>query len=139
MENPDRIALVAGDATLTYRELDQKANVIANALIKKGVNPKSNVLVMLPRDSNLIASILGILKAGCAFIPVDLEYPSERIKYIYENSQADYIISNESRENFIDIGELVSGGNAENPNVDVEADDLAYMIYTFIEHCNYCI
>ena len=52
----------AGDATLTYRELDQKANVIANSLIDKGVKPKSNVLIMLSRDSNLIASILGILK-----------------------------------------------------------------------------
>ena len=97
MEKPDRIALVAGDATLTYRELDQKANVIANALIKKGVNPKSNVLIMLSRDSNLIASILGILKAGCAFIPIDPEYPQDRINYIFENSQSDYIISNESR------------------------------------------
>ena len=147
-DKPDEIALVARDATLTYRELDQKANAIANALIKKGVNPKSNILIMLPRDSNLIASILGILKAGCAFIPVDLEYPQERIKYIYENSQADYIISNESKENFLDIDELVSGGNAENPDVDVEADDLAYMIYTsgstgnpkgvMISHINAC-
>ena len=103
---------------------------------------------MLSRDSNLVASILGILKAGCAFIPIDPEYPQDRINYIYENSQADYIISNESRENFIDIGELVSGGNAENPNVDVEADDLAYMIYTsgstgnpkgvMISHINAC-
>ena len=91
---------------------------------------------------------MGILKAGCAFIPVDLEYPPERIKYIYENSQADYIISNESRENFLDIDELVSGGNADNPDVDVEADDLAYMIYTsgstgnpkgvMISHINAC-
>ncbi|WP_406535292.1 amino acid adenylation domain-containing protein [Methanobrevibacter sp.] len=129
-ENPDRIALVATDATLTYGQLNQKANIIANALIERNVEPKSNVLVMLSRDSNLIASILGILKAGCAFIPIDPEYPDERINYIYENSQADYIISNRSGENFLDIGELLEGGNAENPNVNVEADDLAYMIYT---------
>ena len=129
-EKPDEIALVASDATLTYRELDQKANVIANSLIDMGVKPKSNVLIMLSRDSNLVASILGILKAGCAFIPIDSEYPQGRINYIFENSQADYIISNESGENFLDIDELVSGGNAKNPNVDVGADDLAYMIYT---------
>ena len=49
-------------------------------------------------SSNLIASILGILKAGCAFIPIDPEYPQDRINYIYENSQADYIISNEAGE-----------------------------------------
>ena len=126
----DETALVASDATLTYKQLDEKANVIANALIKRGVKPKSNVLVMLSRDSNLIASILGILKAGCAFIPIDPEYPQERINYIYENSQADYIIANESGEKSLDIKELLKEGNSENPNVDVDPDDLAYMIYT---------
>ena len=115
---------------MTYKQLDEKANVIANALIDKGVKPKSNVLVMLSRDSNLITSILGILKAGCAFIPIDPEYPQERINYIYENSNADYIIANESGENSLDIEELLKDGNSENPDVNVDSDDLAYMIYT---------
>jgi len=129
-EKGDEIALVASDATLTYRQLDEKANVIANALIKRGVKPKSNVLVMLSRDSNLIASILGIIKAGCAFIPIDPEYPQERINYIYENSQADYIIANESGEKSLNIEELLKDGNTKNPDVNVDSDDLAYMIYT---------
>ena len=73
--NPDNVVLVAEDAIMTADNLNQKANKIANALIKKGVRPKNNVLVMLPRNSDLIASILGILKAGCAYIPIDLEYP----------------------------------------------------------------
>uniref|UniRef100_UPI0025F88B7C AMP-binding protein n=1 Tax=uncultured Methanobrevibacter sp. TaxID=253161 RepID=UPI0025F88B7C len=97
--NPENIALVAEDATLTAAELNRKANRIANALIKRGVKPKNNVLVMLHRNSDLIASILGILKAGCAYIPIDLEYPQDRIDYIYENSQADYIISYEDSDN----------------------------------------
>ena len=130
VDKGDETALVASDATLTYKQLDEKANVIANALIDKGVKPKSNVLVMLSRDSNLIASILGILKAGCAFIPIDPEYPQERINYIYENSNADYIIANESGENSLDIEELLKDGNSENPDVNVDSDDLAYMIYT---------
>ncbi|WP_407416359.1 amino acid adenylation domain-containing protein [Methanobrevibacter sp.] len=129
-ENPDNIALVASDVILTYKQLDQKANIIANALINRGVEPKNNVLVMLSRDSNLIASILGILKAGCAFIPIDPEYPDERISYIFENSQADYIISDRSGKNFLDINELLEEENTQNPDVNVEADDLAYMIYT---------
>ena len=148
MENPDEIALVAGDGTLTYRQLNEKANVIANSLIEKGIEPKSNVLLMLPRDSNLIASIFGILKAGCAFIPIDPEYPQERINYIYENSQADYIISDNSGKNCLDIDELLCNENTENPNVHVESDDLAYIIYTsgstgkpkgvMITHMNVC-
>ena len=148
MEKSDETALVASDVTLTYKQLDEKANVIANALIGKGVKPKSNVLVMLSRNSNLIASILGILKAGCAFIPIDPEYPQERINYIYENSQADYIIANESGEKSLDIEELLKDGNSDNPNVNVDSDDLAYMIYTsgstgnpkgvMISHKNIC-
>ncbi|WP_458402649.1 amino acid adenylation domain-containing protein [Methanobrevibacter sp.] len=128
---PDSIALVATDATLTNEELNFKSNRIANALIKKGVKAKSNVLAMLPRDSNLIATIIGILKAGCTFIPIDLEYPKERIDYIYENSQADYIITADGKaDNALDIYELLEEKNTSNPDVEITPDDLAYMIYT---------
>ena len=130
VEKANDVALVASDATLTYGKLNEKSNRIANALIKKGVKPKSNVLIMLERSSNLIASILGVLKAGCAFVPIDPEYPRERINYIYENSQADYIISNETSKNSLNVNELLEEENTGNPNVDVLPDDLAYMIYT---------
>ena len=129
-ETPDDVAIVACDATLTYKQLNEKTNIIANALIDNGIKPKSNVLVMLPRESNLIASILAILKVGCAFIPIDPEYPQERINYIYENSHADYIIAEKSGKNSLSIDELLCNGNAENPNVKIEPDDLAYIIYT---------
>ncbi|WP_407376942.1 amino acid adenylation domain-containing protein, partial [Methanobrevibacter sp.] len=129
-EKPNETALVASDMTLTYNELNEKSNRIANALIKRGVEAGNNILVMLKRDSNLIASIIGILKAGCAFIPIDLEYPQERIDYIYENSQADYIISNTNEGNSIDVNELLKEENAENPNINVNPNDTAYMIYT---------
>ena len=102
IEKGDEVALVACDATLTYNQLNEKANIIANSLIEKGIEPKSNILIKLSRNSNLIASILAILKAGCAFIPIDPDYPQERINHIYENSQADYIISEESGENSLD-------------------------------------
>ena len=130
-EKPDEIALVASDETLTYKELDEKANRIANALIKKGVKPRSNILIMLPRDSTLIASIIGVLKAGCAFIPLDLKFPKERIDYIYENSQADYIINIDGLTlNSLSIKELLEENSVATPNVDITPDDLAYMIYT---------
>ena len=127
----DEIALVATDETLTYNQLNEKANRIANALIQKGVKPRNNILIMLPRESNLIATILGILKAGCTFIPLDLEYPIERIRYIYENSQADYIITNDgTSENNLDINELLKEENNTNPDINITPEDLAYMIYT---------
>ena len=129
-KNPDNIAIVASDATLTYGEFNKKANRIANALIKRGIGPKSNVLVMLPRTSDLIASIMGILKAGCAFIPIDLEYPKDRIDYIYTNSQADYIISNTDEGNSLNIADLLNEEDTNNPDVDISEHDTAYMIYT---------
>ena len=129
-ENPDNVALIASDETLSYRQLDQKANRIANALIKKGVKPKSRILVMLPRDSNLISSIFGVLKTGSAYIPIDLAYPQDRVDYIYENSQADYIIASETQGNAIGINDLLKEENAERPDIQVSPDDLVYMIYT---------
>ena len=70
------------------------------------------------------------MKAGCAYIPIDLEYPKDRINYIYENSQADYIISDEDKENSLNIKELLKEEKTENPDVEITPDDLAYMIYT---------
>ena len=130
LETPDNVALVAHDSTLTYAELNENANRIANALIKMGVEPKSNVLVMLSRDSHLISAIMGVLKAGCAYVPIDMEYPMERIEYIYKNSRANYIITGENMGDSIDVKELLKENDASNPNVEISPDDLAYMIYT---------
>lgn len=127
---PDSIALISNGEKLTYGELNEKSNRIANAIIKNGIKPKSNILIMLHRNSDLIASIIGTLKAGCAFIPIDPEYPQERINYIYENSHANYIITEKSGKNSLSVEELLSNGNSENPDVSIEADDLAYIIYT---------
>ncbi|WP_405271529.1 AMP-binding protein, partial [Methanobrevibacter sp.] len=129
-ETPENIALAACDGSFTYSELNQKANRVANALIDRGIKANSNVLVMLPRDSKLISAILGVLKAGCAFIPIDINYPKGRIDYIFENSQADYLIADGVIENSIDINELLEEANTSNPQVEINPDDLAYMIYT---------
>ena len=85
---------------------------------------------MLPRDSNLIASIFGVLKAGCAYVPIDLSYPQDRVDYIYENSQADYIIASESKGNTISIDDLLKNENVKRPNIKTSPEDLIYMIYT---------
>ena len=129
-ENKDTLALVAPDGRFTFDELNRKANRIANALIKRGVDVEDRVMFIMKRDSRLIATMLGIMKAGCAFIPVDPEYPEDRIKHVLEDSDAKYIITDASLSNAIEVEELLQENNEENPNPDLTSANLCYMIYT---------
>ena len=130
-EFPDKTALISCDGQMTYDELNRKANRVAHALINRGVKSGSRILHMLPRTSDLIVAMWGIVKAGCAFIPLANDYPEERVNYIFENSEADYVISEHDFENAVSVSTLLGECDDEtNPKVDISADDLAYMIYT---------
>ena len=133
-KTPERVALVACDGKLTYRELDRLANITANSLIERGLKKGGKVLLLLSRTSRFFTSLLGVLKAGGAFIPSCPEYPKERIDSIIEDSNADFVITEgellDRYERTVDVAELLSGTNDSNPNVDVQPEDLAYLIYT---------
>ena len=132
-KNPDKVALIAADCSLTYGELDAAANRIANALIERGVAARSKIALLLPRTSREMIAMFGVLKAGCAFIPCDPEYPAERIKQIIDDSNAPYVITTADRltsEKFIDVEELLAHENSSRPQVEISPDDLAYLIYT---------
>ena len=107
-KNPDKVALIAADCSLTYGELDAAANRIANALIERGVAARSKIALLLPRTSREMIAMFGVLKASCAFIPCDPEYPAERIKQIIDDSDAPFVITTADRltsEKFIDVEE----------------------------------
>lgn len=128
---PDAPALYAKELEFTYRELNEKANALAHSLLELGVEKEDRIAFLLPRDSRIIISMLGIMKAGCAYIPVDPDYPDDRIEHVISDSGARYIITdNRQLENSIDVNELMSHGNLENPNLDVKKKDLCYIIYT---------
>ncbi|MDO5826468.1 MAG: AMP-binding protein, partial [Methanosphaera sp.] len=130
-ENRDKIALICCDEQLTYDQLNKRANRVAHALINRGVKPGSKIIHMLPRTGDLIVAMLGILKAGCAFIPLANDYPEDRVKYIYENSDADWVISENNLKNSVNVKTLLNESNDEsNPKISIKCDDLAYMIYT---------
>jgi len=139
--HPDRVVLYATDGEFTYEQLNEKANRIAHSLIKKGVGPEDRIMFILNRDSNTIASIFGILKSGAAFIPVDSEYPSERIEHVLTDSESKYIIVDDVIEkksidlsqyedNLLDVHELLKEEDTSNPDPDVHANNMAYLIYT---------
>lgn len=126
---PESIALQMNEETMTYSELDLLSNKIANSLIQNGVTKNDIIGVSLNRGFDLIASLLGILKAGCAYLPLDKEYPQERLNYMLEHSQAKLLIYDNDNLNFSNsfkVNYLKSYESQDLGNVG----DLAYVIYT---------
>ncbi|WP_330301228.1 amino acid adenylation domain-containing protein [Streptomyces sp. NBC_00503] len=89
---PDAIALTAGNTSLSYAELDVRAERTATGLRALGVAPGAMVGVALERDADLVVTLLGVLKAGCAYVPMDLRYPAERLRYTVENAGVTVVV-----------------------------------------------
>jgi polyketide synthase PksN len=92
-KTPDAIAVIFEDETLTYRDLDQKSTQLAIYLQKQGVKPDSLVGICVERHWEMIVGLLGILKAGGAFVPLDPDYPVERLEYMLENSKVSVLLT----------------------------------------------
>ncbi len=137
-KTPDKVAIVFENKEMTYSELNVKANQLARVLRNKGVNPDTIVAIMIERSLEMIIGILAILKAGGAYLPIDPEYPQERVKYILEDSGAKILLTQngfpkmiKSIKNtlLIDDKKIYSGDSANLVNLN-DSDDLVYMIYT---------
>lgn len=135
-ENADKTALIAKDATLTYRELNERANIVAHNLIARGIKTGDSVALLLPRESCFFACLFGVNKAGAAFIPCDPQYPADRINHIIADSEASFIITTADKlsdypaEKAIDVADILKGERTDNPNVEMSDRELSYMIYT---------
>ncbi|MGH3857136.1 MAG: amino acid adenylation domain-containing protein, partial [Pseudonocardiaceae bacterium] len=92
---PDAIAVVFEDTTLTYAQLNARANRLAHALIARGVGPEQIVALALPRSVELVMSILAVLKAGAAYLSLDPDYPAERIAFMLHDAQPVLVLTNE--------------------------------------------
>ncbi|WP_367042216.1 amino acid adenylation domain-containing protein [Streptomyces sp. Je 1-332] len=91
-KSPDAVAVVAGDVSLTYRELDARSNRVARWLVSQGVGAERFVGVKLARSVDLVVALLGVVKAGGAYVPVDPEYPAERIAHILADADPVLVI-----------------------------------------------
>ena len=87
MRSPQATALVFEESTLTYAQLNAQANRLAHLLIGRGIGPENLVALALPRSAEMIIALLGILKAGAAYLPLDPEYPAERLRYMLRDAQ----------------------------------------------------
>ncbi|MFI7388702.1 amino acid adenylation domain-containing protein [Streptomyces sp. NPDC049813] len=97
-ERPDAVALVHQDTALTYRELDTMADRVAGALVRRGVRPETIVAVALPRTPHLVAALLGVLKAGGAYLPIDPAYPSDRLAHVLSQARPRWVLTDAATE-----------------------------------------
>ena len=138
METPDAIAVMDGERKLTYRELDHMSNALCSELKMQGVEKESTVALILDRSVYVIVSMLGVMKAGGAFVPIDPAFPAERIRYTLKDSGAKVIVANESlgdSYHHLKSIQVVHVEKAVQRNdsldlPDVSVDQLAYVIYT---------
>ncbi len=139
---PDAVAVVRGEASLTYRELNARANRLARHLRGRGVGPESRVAVCVERSAELLVALLGVLKAGGAYVPLDPSYPGERLRYLLRDSRPAAVLSQASFAGLfatagvpvVELGAAAPGWEARpEPNPErggLAASHLAYLIYT---------
>ncbi|RNA62698.1 amino acid adenylation domain-containing protein [Chryseobacterium nematophagum] len=152
-KTPDHIALVYEDVKLSYRELNERSNQLAHYLLQHyQISPDELIPLCLERSEEMLIAILGVLKSGGAYVPMDPNYPMERIEHILGDTKARMVIGEEKTKgrlyeytslmgregeslNIISLNSLemkgsLSNCSTDNPNTDVSSEDLSYVIYT---------
>ena len=138
--NPTNPAVTFKNIKLTYEELDKLTNSVAHYLINLGLDKNKPVGLLVEQSADILIGILGIMKAGLAYLPLDAEYPNERLEYILKDSSASVVltqkdltdsISNDSIE-VQTISEIVKTENSSKPILakPIDGNDLAYVLYT---------
>ncbi|WP_420126163.1 amino acid adenylation domain-containing protein [Longimicrobium sp.] len=140
-ERPDALALIWGDESLTYRELDARANQLAHHLVRLGVGPDARVGVLLERSVELIVSILAVLKAGGCYVPLDPGYPAERLRLMLADSSVRVLLTRGELAEVVEAGGLdvihldqaadaLAAEPTEAPASGATPENLAYIVYT---------
>ncbi|MGB7604732.1 MAG: amino acid adenylation domain-containing protein, partial [Lutisporaceae bacterium] len=135
---PDNIAVVYEDNSLTYKKLNEKANQLGRVLRDNGVGTDSIVGIMVERSLEMIIGIMGVLKAGGAYLPIDPEYPQDRIEYMLQDSGAAILLTQSRIKDKVEFeGQIIEledeklyQGNVNNIKSNKKPQNLAYVIYT---------
>src|SRR5882757_2910542 len=134
---PDTVALVDGARSLTYRELDRRANHLAQALVVGGARPDQLVGIYVERSIEMLVGLLGILKAGAAYVPMDPSYPRERLALMLEDTRARVVVTTTNllgslppHTHALCVDATGEVGEAVRPRVAMTGEHLAYVIFT---------
>ena len=138
---PDRVAVSFGEEQLTYRELNARANQLAHYLQGFGVGPETVVGICIERSLEMVVGLLGVLKAGGAYLPLEPSYPRERLAFMLEDANVPVLLcqhslrglpaANGARTVFLDTGwDEIARASEANPESGAAAENLAYVIYT---------
>ncbi|MGD9488072.1 MAG: amino acid adenylation domain-containing protein [Calditrichaceae bacterium] len=140
-ESPASTAVVFREKSISYEELNKKANRLAHYLKKKRIGPDTPVAILMERSCELMIAVLGVLKSGAAYLPLDPSYPGDRLRYMLEDANAPMLICDDHLKNIINDypGEIFELNTAENILADEPAcnpkntagpENLVYLIYT---------
>ncbi len=140
-KHPNKIAVCFENQSLTYRELNQQANQLAHYLSQQGVVAETLVAICMERSIEMIIGILGILKAGGVYVPIDPEYPRARIKFIFEDCRALFVLTQSrlaKKIHTITDGAIITVDKIKNIKIrnkefislNFDSSQLAYVIYT---------
>ena len=140
LQQPDSPALSFQNETLTYRELNERSNSVASYLLDLEINHNNPIGLFVESSPDMIIGILGILKAGLAYLPLDAEYPKERIDFILKDSGTSTVLTQKHLLETVStnsahvqtIDKIVESTNSEKPILreEIDEEDLAYVIYT---------
>ncbi|MEV7550501.1 amino acid adenylation domain-containing protein [Amycolatopsis sp. NPDC089917] len=129
-ETPDAEAVVCRERSLTYAELDRRANRLANTLIEAGVKPQDPVAVLLRRDVDLVVALFGVIKAGAVHVPMDPDYPADRLAYMLGDIKPAAVVSTSDVDGLPVVNPDALSTEDSDPAVRLGDDALAYVIYT---------
>ncbi|HEX5707326.1 MAG TPA: amino acid adenylation domain-containing protein, partial [Pyrinomonadaceae bacterium] len=139
---PDSAAVVFNDERLSYRELNERANRLARQLLDRGVEPETRIGLCVRRSAEMIVALLGILKAGGTYVPLDPSYPRERLAFMIEDARVSVLLTetavidalpleHRARVVLLDVGPDADAVlSTENPARELRPGNLAYVIYT---------
>jgi amino acid adenylation domain-containing protein len=137
--SPEAVAVIAGSERLSYQALDERAEALAHRLIARGIGPEDIVAIAVPRSAAMVAAVLGVLKAGAAYLPLDPDYPRERLSFMLRDAAPKALIADPATAATIGAGDLLrldplvaSAGHRRSavPLTPLDPRHPAYVIYT---------